>query len=345
MNAAPIPEFRTDVLTGLQVLVAPVRSSRPSAVHPEPSLTGSDDPFAEGKEQETPGERFAFRDNQSPPNRPGWLLRVVPNRYPAVVAPQTDQTTLPFTADDPCFLSQPAYGEHDVVIECPDSRARLAEFSTEETARVFFAWQARMQQLAQDGRYSNVSIFRNEGFSGGASLAHCHSQIIASQHATPLETERTERAARYSETTGGEITLDLLFAEQRAGKRVVVESERFVVLCPFASRTSWHLRFVPKPCADRSFLNADRCTLRELAELVKQMLTILEQTLGDAFSFNLILPHPRLDRPPQFRWMLELIPRTGRSAGWEFLTGVDIVTVAPEQAATVLRQQFSQTQH
>ncbi len=344
MNAAAIPEFRTDVLTGLQVLVAPVRSSRPSAVHPEPSLAGSDDPFAEGKEQETPGERFAFRDPHSPPNSPGWLLRVVPNRYPAVVASQTDQTTSPLTPADPYFLSQPAFGEHDVVIECPDSRTRLAELATEETARVFFAWQARLQQLAQDGRYNNVSIFRNEGFSGGASLAHCHSQIIASQQATPLETERTERAARHYETTGGEITLDLLFAEQRAGKRVVVESERFVVLCPFASRTSWHVRFVPKSFADRSFMNADQDTLRELAELVKRMLTILEQTLGGDFSFNLILPHPRLNQPEQFRWMLELMPRTGRSAGWEFLTGVDIVTVAPEQAATVLRQYISQPQ-
>lgn len=252
--------------------------------------------------------------------------------------------TSPLTAADPCFLSRPAFGEHDVVIECPDSRARLAEFSAEETAQVFFAWQARLQQLAQAGRYANVSIFRNEGFSAGASLTHCHSQIIASQHATPLETARSERAAIHFERTGSEITLDLLNAELRSGKRVVIESERFVVLCPFASRTSWHVRFIPKSLIDRSFVNVDQDTVRELAKLVKQMLTILEQSLGGPFSFNLTLPHPRLNQPPQFRWVLELMPRTGRSAGWEFLTGVDIVTVAPEQAATILRQQIPQSQ-
>lgn len=343
MNAAAIPEFRTDVLTGLQVLVAPVRSSRPSAVHPEPSLTGSDDPFAEGKEHETPRERFAIRDSLSPPNGTGWQLRIVPNRYPAVVSPETDQMTSPSPGVDPFFLSQPACGEHDVVIECPDSRARLAEFSVGEVEQVFIAWQTRLQQLAQDGRYCNVSIFRNEGFSAGASLAHCHSQIIASQHATPLEAERSERASWHYQNTGREITFDLLQAEQRFEKRIVLESERFVVLCPFASRTSWHVRFVPKSVADRSFVNSDQNAVRELAEIVKRMLVVLEQALGGPFSFNLILPHPRLDEPPQFRWMLELMPRTGRSAGWEFLTGVDIVTVSPEQAATVLRQQNSQT--
>ena len=35
--------------------------------------------------------------------------------------------------------------------------------------------------------------------------------------------------------------------------------------------------------------------------------------------------------------MLDLLPRTGRIAGWEFLSGVDIVTVSPEHAAEVLR--------
>ena len=230
------------------------------------------------------------------------------------------------------------------MIECPDSRARLTEFSTVEIAQIFSAWQARLRQLAQVGEYCHVSIFRNEGFSAGASLSHCHSQIIASQHSTPLDTERYKRAKRYYQSTGRELTLDLLQAELQSAKRIVLQSDRFVVLCPFASRTSWHLRFVPHATTDRSFLNADQAVTMELAELVKTMLKALEQALGGPFSFNLILPHPRLNQPEQFRWMLELMPRTGRSAGWEFLTGVDIVTVAPEQAATVLRQYISQPQ-
>lgn len=37
--------------------------------------------------------------------------------------------------------------------------------------------------------------------------------------------------------------------------------------------------------------------------------------------------------------MLDLLPRTGRTAGWEFLTAVDILTVSPEQAAAQMRAQ------
>jgi hypothetical protein len=41
--------------------------------------------------------------------------------------------------------------------------------------------------------------------------------------------------------------------------------------------------------------------------------------------------------------MLELLPRIGRHAGWEYLSNVEIVTVAPEYAAEALRGHMKQT--
>ena len=67
------------------------------------------------------------------------------------------------------------------------------------------------------------------------------------------------------------------------------------------------------------------------------MIAAIELELGMPFSFNLTLPHPRLDEPPAFLWMLDLLPRTGRIAGWEYLSGIDIITVTPEHSAAVLR--------
>ncbi len=345
------PEFRTDVLTGLQVLIAPGRSSRPSAMHPEPLLLRSDDPFAEGNEAETPGERFAVREVGSQPNGPGWKLRVVPNRYPAVVpdvagdasfnesdnAHGIDATPGAANCSLDLFPAEPAFGEHDVVIECPDSRSRLVELSVNEVHQVLGAWQTRRQQLSKLGCYSSIAIFRNEGFSAGASLAHCHSQIVASKKITPLDAERSRREAAHFQQTGREILADLIDAERIDGRRLVSESSGFLVYCPFASRTSWHVRFVPLQPSASSFGEASISQLLQLAELLKDMLVRLEAAIGAPFSFNLTLPHPRLDQPPQFRWMLDLLPRTGRSAGWEFLSSIDIVTVSPEHAAGVLR--------
>lgn len=327
------PEFRTDVLTGLRVLIAPVRSSRPSAMHPEPPLFRTDDPFAEGNETDTPGERFAVRNPDSAANGPGWQLRVVPNRYPAVISEARDTRIV----GSSLFPAQSASGEHDVVIECPDSRTRLAELSLDEVQTVLRAWRTRVQQLVAAERYSTLAVFRNEGFSAGASLAHCHSQIIASEELMPLDKERSARAALHRAHTGRELVADLLQAERSDGSRMICETAHFAVLCPFASRTSWHIRFLPilqQPCTFA--VASDEC-LTELALLLNQQLNQLEHVLGGPFSFNLTLPHPRLDQPPQFRWMLDLLPRTGRHAGWEYLTSVDIITVAPEQAAKMLR--------
>ena len=338
------PQFRTDVLTGQQVIVAPQRSQRPSAHLPDPPLTSLLDPFAEGHENETPDERFAIREDDSPPNGPGWMLRVVPNRYPSVMPVSMRASAVAATIGPEMFPCRPAYGEHDVVIECPDNRSRMARLSPVEIQRTLTAWRTRMQQLMHSPSICSVAIFRNEGFSAGASLAHSHSQILATTELMPLDIERHDRAARYRSATGRDFVQDLWDAERTQGIRVICETPFFGVCCPFASRMSWQVRFVPKQSPQpAAFAATSDAVLRNLAELLKSVLIALEQPLGGPFSFNLTLSHPRLDQPAAFSWSLDLLPRTGRMAGWELLTGIDVVTVAPETAAEKLRAAMEHT--
>ena len=86
-----------------------------------------------------------------------------------------------------------------------------------------------------------------------------------------------------------------------------------------------------------AFADASDAILQDLAELLKSVLIALEKLLDGPFSFNLTLSHPRIDQPAAFSWSLDLLPRTGRIAGWELLTSVDIVSVAPETAAEKIR--------
>lgn len=349
MSHSVLPEFRIDVLTGQRVLIAPMRSSRPAAVQPDPPLHGTDDPFAEGSESSTPDERLAIRENGSQPNGPGWKLRVVPNRYPGVM-PRPPELKQHVTATEAeaargaivdsvrnVFPAQPAWGEHDVVIECPDARTRLVELSSEEVQRIFAAWRTRFQQLVAEARYASAAVFRNEGFSAGASLAHCHSQILATEQLTPLDLERHLRASQHRLQTEHLLIDDLLRAERADGRRIIRETAEFTVLCPFAPRTSWHVRFVPSTRTPQTFAETTDAQLHQLADLLKQTLEAIESALRTPLSFNLILPHPRLDQPAAFSWMLDLLPRTGRAAGWEYLSGIEIITVTPEHSAAVLR--------
>jgi galactose-1-phosphate uridylyltransferase len=101
---------------------------------------------------------------------------------------------------------------------------------------------------------------------------------------------------------------------------------------------AWQIRFVPKQTQPASFADASDATLRELATLLKSAMIALETVFGGPFPFNLVLAHPRIDQPAAFSWYLDLMPRSGRFAGWELLTNVDIVTVAPETAAKSIRE-------
>lgn len=343
------PHIRTDVLTGQQVIVAPRRSQRPSSRLPDPRLDDAIDPFAEGNEHETPDERFAVRDADSSENGPGWMLRVVPNRYPAVEpearfsattsTSEANRFEKPEAAADATFFpSRSAIGQHDVVIECPDNRSRMNDLSVAEIQQTFIAWRTRMQQLMETRSICSVAIFRNEGFSAGASLAHCHSQIVATSELTPLDAKRHALAIQHRSTTGSDLVQDLWQAECRQRTRLIRETPNFGVYCPFASRTSWQVRFQPIHAQPASLADASDAMLLELATLLKDACKHLEQILEGQFAFNLTLSHPRIDQSPTFSWYLDLLPRTGRIAGWELLTNVDIVTVAPETAAVALRE-------
>jgi UDPglucose--hexose-1-phosphate uridylyltransferase len=339
------PELRVDVLTGQQVIVAPARSQRPSAFVPDPPLLQSDDdPFLQGHEHLTPDERWAVREDESTENGPGWLLRVVPNRYPAVL-PEAAQSVSETRGPDGLpgiglFSSRPAVGEHDVVIECPDHRTRLRELLPAEVERLFAAWRQRLRQLSQENGWRSVVVFRNEGFSAGASLSHCHSQIVALRELTPFDIARRQRRAEWKRQTGGDLMTLLVEAELTAGARIVSRSEGLLTWCPFAPRSAWHVRIMPEPVLPQSFANAGDVVLASLARQVLERLAAQEAAIGGPMSFNLLLVHPPLDTTPDAPWYLDIVPRTGRFAGFELLSGIDIVTVSPEHAATILRRQL-----
>src|SRR3954464_8863848 len=85
-----MPELRIDPLTGLRTIVAGERAVRPGGgmrADPRPPVDPATDPFAEGHEDRTPPELFALRPGGGPPDSPGWLVRGVPNLYPALAAP------------------------------------------------------------------------------------------------------------------------------------------------------------------------------------------------------------------------------------------------------------------
>src|SRR4051812_34901703 len=88
-GAAPDPEYRRDPVTGRWVIIAPERSRRPLGLastkpHPRHDAERDSCPFCEGRESQSPPEVFAYRRPDTHADEPGWTLRVVPNKFPAV---------------------------------------------------------------------------------------------------------------------------------------------------------------------------------------------------------------------------------------------------------------------
>jgi UDPglucose--hexose-1-phosphate uridylyltransferase len=128
-----------------------------------------------------------------------------------------------------------------------------------------------------------------------------------------------------------------LSAESRdEPRRLVLESEQVVAFCPFASRVPYEVWLLPRRHA-AGFETASDELLREVADAMLQILTRLQTCLGDV-AYNYLIHSSPFDTCHQdhYHWHIEILPRTGQQAGWEWGSGVLINTVSPEVAARQL---------
>jgi UDPglucose--hexose-1-phosphate uridylyltransferase len=82
-------ELRKDLISGRWVIIATERSKRPDDFRPPvPAAPIAEAvgfcPFCEGNEGKTPPEVFSLRATGTAPDSPGWTVRVVPNKFPAL---------------------------------------------------------------------------------------------------------------------------------------------------------------------------------------------------------------------------------------------------------------------
>ena len=136
-------------------------------------------PFCYGNESKTPPEIQAYRPNPNggpPPQRdtPGWTVRVVPNKFPALGI----EGNLNRQAEG-MFDRMNGIGAHEVIIETPDHNASLARCLPSELKMCLWTFRDRILDLKKDRRFKYILIFKNHGEAAGASLEHAHSQLIA----------------------------------------------------------------------------------------------------------------------------------------------------------------------
>lgn len=331
-RASAFPEYRRDPVTGRWAVVAPARAHRPLVPHPAPADPGppGDCPFCPGNEHDTPGELFADRDPGTAANGPGWRLRVVPNRYPAVEpAPASE-------VPEGLFAVTPAAGRHEVVIACPEHVTRAADLPRGAYRGLFRAYRERILVHAADPQLAYTLAFKNVGAAAGASLAHAHSQLVATPFVPPAVQEEMAAAHAHRAITGRCVFCDVVGAEA-GGPRRVCESDAFVAVAAFAPRFAYEVWVLPKSHASRYETIGD-AAVGELAGVVRRVVEAQDAVLGPvAFNWVLHTAPLRSAELPHYHWHLEILPRTATPAGFEWGGGCFVTTVAPEDAAGQLR--------
>jgi UDPglucose--hexose-1-phosphate uridylyltransferase len=330
---AQAPEWRHDPLNGRWVLIAPERAERP--LRPGVSC-----PFCKGHEAETPPEVLAYRNADSPPNGPGWRVRVVPNRF-AAVRMDAAVSTSPFRGEGRGegftargSQSLPGVGVAEVFIECPHHETRLRNLSRDQVADVLRAWRDRIRFWGDESPLGFAQVFHNEGPAAGATVEHCHSQLIAVPFVPPEVEREVETLAKLVQLAGI-CPYCQWIQSSHANQRFVMESERFAVFCPPAPRFPGESWLIPK-FHIHAFDTLGDDKLHELADALLDLLKRVDRVFGNP-DFNLIVklgPYPLSDR---FHWRIELLPRTITTAGWEWGTGLMINTMFPEEAARLMR--------
>jgi UDPglucose--hexose-1-phosphate uridylyltransferase len=325
-----LPELRIDPLTGLRVIVAGERGSRPGAFldfAPRVPIDPESDPFAAGHEDQTPPEVYALRENG------GWQVRVVPNLYPALSEDgAADAGSDPLAAgrgEPDLFASRPAHGVHEVVVNAPDPVTSLAELRPEQVETAMSVWRERMR-AHEDAAYVHVIV--NEGKEAGASLPHTHAQLYALPFVPAAVARERERFTAYSDRTQGRNLLeDLVQEEVRRRERIVAIDDEAVAIAPFAARVPFHVLLAPRRPAARF---ADDGPLG--GRLLHQVLNRLGATLGTLPPLNMWVRTAPRDAA-HFCWRIEIMPRLAQLAGLEIGTGVHLNVLAPEDAARRLR--------
>jgi UDPglucose--hexose-1-phosphate uridylyltransferase len=229
------------------------------------------------------------------------------------------------------FASQPAIGAHEVIIHAPEHASSMVDLSEERFAGAVSAWRERMR--AHAGTASFVHLIVNEGPDAGASLPHSHAQLYALGFVPAEVARERERVGAYHERTmGGHLLSDVAVEEVRRTERLVAVDDEALLVCPWASRSPFELRVIPRRAAPAFESDGETGTA-----MVRQALTALAKLFGAPPQLNLwVRTAPR--GTEEFCWHVDIVPRLTIRAGFELGTGVDVNVYPPERAAADLRE-------
>ncbi len=326
-----MPEFRQNPITKEWVIIATERARRPHdfVAKKKPGELpkfSPDCPFCPGNERLSPPEIYRMDTGGR------WDVRVIPNKFSALSREGKRSRTsvgLKRTAA--------GVGQHEVIIETPDHNMTTALLPLPQVEKIIRCYKDRYFAVSEDPRVELITIFKNHGPAGGASIEHPHAQLIGTPIISPQVRNRMEEALRYFDEAGDCIFCKVLLDEIYDGTRIISENPHFISFLPFASLTPFHTWIFPRRHM-ASFGEIRDNEVTALAEILRGTLARLYYGLDNPDYNYTIRTAPSENRYCKYyHWYISLIPKLTKVAGFELGSGFFVNVTLPEENAEFLK--------
>lgn len=296
-----------------------------------------DCPLCPGREAQCPQTLY-----EHPFGQPHWQVRVVPHVRPLYRIEGEAQRR-----GEGLYDKMRSLGAHEILVESPHHEVSLSQQSDENVAQVLRAAVSRVVDLKKDPRFRYVTFFRNQGERAGQNLKHPHSQITATPFIPRRVVYELRSSLRYFELKDRCLLCDIVKQELSQQVRTVEWDDRFVAICPFASRVPYETWILPvvHHCSFEEDLTGWDLQLH-FARFLKSIVRRLDAVSPD---YHLVLhtsPNVRAkfersghwqSLESDFHWHFEIIPVSPSHSRSYSVKEVYYNSLLPEQAAAELR--------
>lgn len=344
----PLGQLRQDPITEQWVAIATGRAKRPDTgsessptMHAPLPRHKDDCPFC--NLSKFPQEPDVLRLPDDPLK---WQVHMFANKFPAFTPKKEFHTW-----NEGPYRALDSAGYHDVLA----TRYHNQDDATADRSLVILELEAislRYRQLQGQPSVNYIQVIKNHGKIAGASIEHPHHQMFSIPVLPSDIAQLLHGTERFAKKHGEKAFTVILDFERSEKKRIVFENEYFTAFCPYASRVPYETWIMPRKT--NPFFETIGPDEREaLAEAIQEVLGRLYTGLNDP-PYNYYIHSAPCDESGfvcdkslfgHFRWHISIMPRLNTRAGFELGTGIEINTVAPEDAAEFLRHQHMPHRH
>lgn len=224
-----------------------------------------------------------------------------------------------------------AYGTQEVIIETKKHQLKISDMSVEHIEAILKMFAHRTERLSHNKKINYILCFKNYGSNAGASIAHQHSQIFATE-ILPPEVERELLAAKQFQNEHHICPYCQIIKKELKSPRLIMADKNIIALAPYASQYHYEAWILPKRHLD-NITDLSKLELKSCAQALKHILGKIE-VLGLAYNFFL---HQIVSDHDQ-HFFIKIEPRTAIWAGVELGSGLVINSVSPEAAASYYKK-------